>query len=225
MPTSLPKLILASTSRYRAELLGRLGVAFETAAPKVDECHQPNEPPAKRAQRLAREKSMALAAQFPHGLLIGSDQVAALADAEQVGGSKASSATAKTLTDALPKPLPPVEIFDKPGTESNAIETLMSLRGKSVNFYTAVCLHNPATHALIEHTDVTSVDVREDLTDAAIRRYVQADDPLDCAGAFKVESLGIALFTAVRSEDPTALMGLPLIAVAAALRSFEFEVP
>jgi len=212
-PTAL---VLASTSRYRAELLGRLGLSFTSAAPQVDEAHRLNEPPAERAIRLAREKSVALAAQFPGAVLIGSDQVAALEgsiedtmDGPMNGSMKAS----------------PVQLFDKPGTESNAIETLMSVRGKTVNFHTALCLHHPASDTSIEHTDITAVDVRMDLDEETITRYVKADNPLDCAGAFKVEALGIALFTAVRSEDPTALMGLPLIATANGLRSFGYQVP
>jgi len=193
-------LILASTSRYRAELLGRLGIPFQTAAPRVNEAHRDKEPPETRAARLAREKSVALAAQFPEAVLLGSDQVASLKET-------------------------PTTLFDKPGTEANAIETLLNLRGKSVHFHTALCLHHPSSARFIEHTDLTSVEVRADLTEEAIARYVHADDPLQCAGAFKVESLGIALFTAVRSEDPSALIGLPLIATASGLRDLGFAVP
>jgi len=228
-PTAL---VLASTSRYRAELLGRLGLSFTSAAPQVDEAHRSNEPPATRAIRLAREKSVALAAQFPGAVLIGSDQVAALEGSIEgtIEGTIEGS-----IEDTMDGPMngsmngsmkaSPEQLFDKPGTESNAIETLMSVRGKTVNFHTALCLHHPASDTSIEHTDITAVDVRMDLDEETITRYVKADNPLDCAGAFKVEALGIALFTAVRSEDPTALMGLPLIATANGLRSFGYQVP
>ena len=167
-PNTPMTLILASTSPYRAELLGRLGLRFETQSPGVDESHRENEPPHLRALRLAREKSVALAAQFPEAILIGSDQVAVLDEG--------------------------LDLFDKPGTAAKAIDTLMSLRGKTVNFYTALHLFQPATNTTFEHTDTTCVDVRQDLTQSAIARYVKADDPLNCVGAFKVESLGIAVF-------------------------------
>jgi len=197
MPTKNPSLVLASTSRYRAESLSRLNIAFETAAPKIDEMHRPSEPPSCRAARLASAKAVELCTQFPHSILIGSDQVASHND----------------------------KVFDKPGSEERAVATLMTLRGLSIDFFTAVCVHHTRTGQSIKHTDLTRVQVRSDLTHEEIVRYVNADLPFDCAGAFKVEALGISLFTAVQTEDPTALIGLPLIAVAKALREFGLSVP
>lgn len=197
MPLSTPSVVLASTSRYRADSLRRLNLAFQSAAPLIDEAHLDSEPPGNRAARLANAKALALISQFPHSVLIGSDQVASCND----------------------------EVFDKPGSEERAVAMLMALRGHSVDFHTAVCVHHAQTGHSIEHTDLTRVQVRKDLTDKEIARYVQSDLPLDCAGAFKVETLGISLFTAVSTDDPTALIGLPLIAVARALREFGLNVP
>ena len=190
-------LALASTSRYRADSLQRLNIPFSVAAPNVDERHVPAESPPDRAARLAKAKAQALTAEFPNTVLIGSDQVASCQG----------------------------RVFDKPGNAEKAVQTLLSLRGESVDFHTAVCVYHSRTHEGIEHTDLTRVQVRADLTETDIIRYVQTDLPLDCAGAFKVETVGISLFDAVHTEDPTALIGLPLIAVAKALRAFGFCVP
>lgn len=195
-PSQQP-LVLASTSRYRAESLRRLQLTFNTAAPMVDEAHLTGEPPERRAARLAKTKAQALSDQFPNSILIGSDQVASCRG----------------------------EVFDKPGTMDKAVSTLKTLRGQSVDFHTAVCVYENQTGICLEHTDLTCVQVRADLTDDAITRYVQIDSPLDCAGAFKVETLGISLFDAVRTDDPTALIGLPLIALAKALRELGLDVP
>ena len=192
MPTALPTLVLASTSRYRAKSLRRLQLLFESAAPNVDEAHRLGETPSLRATRLAQAKATALKSQFPHAVLIGSDQVAAC----------------------------DTEVFDKPGNQDNAVTMLMSQRGRCIEFHTAVCVHHAPSNTNIEHSDVTRVSVRSDLTQDDIVRYVAADQPLDCAGGFKVESLGIALFERVQTDDPTALIGLPLIGVAKALRTF-----
>jgi len=190
-------LVLASTSQYRAQLLRRLHIEFEQADPGVDEAHQAGELPAERARRLSAAKASSLATQFPSALLIGSDQVAAFGE----------------------------QILDKPGSRDAAIESLRLVRGQSVNFYTGVTVLNTDTGETDNHLDITCVHVRGDLTDEDIERYVDADQPLDCAGSFKVESLGIGLFDSVSSKDPTALIGLPLIAVAKALRSFGTRVP
>ncbi len=205
MTANTKTLILASTSTYRADLLRRLNVPFETASPQVTEEHITGELPANRAARLAKAKASALATQFPNAILIGSDQVAACEH----------------------------QIFDKPGTATNALSTLMALRGKTVDFHTAVCIVVTDENAsaktkytcLMEHTDLTQVDLRSDLTEPEIQRYIEVDQPLDCAGAFKVETLGISLFNTVRTKDPTALIGLPLIAVAKGLRESGFQIP
>jgi septum formation protein len=193
-------LILASTSRYRRELLQRLGIPFESAAPNVDEAHRSSELPADRATRLALAKAQALTNDFPNAVLIGSDQVAAHGH----------------------------RVFDKPGTVLVAEQTLHALRGENVVFYTAlsvVITQNAKVVNRFDYLDQTTVKVRTDLTFDEISRYVNTDQPLDCAGAFKVESLGIALFDAVHTDDPTALIGLPLIAVARALRQFGYPTP
>ncbi len=198
-----PAIVLASTSRYRATLLQRLNLPFQTQSPDVDEAHVAGETPADRAARLARDKACALAGEHPDSLLIGSDQVAAFGN----------------------------EVFDKPGTVEKAVHALMALRGQRVDFHTALCVYRSATpsgvphQTCVEHTDLTTVVLRPDLTLEEITRYVDTDQPLDCAGAFKVETCGIALFDAVHTSDPTALIGLPLIAVARALRGFGVRVP
>ncbi len=200
MDSSNPPLILASTSRYRSELLRRLRIPFEAAAPDVDEAHINDEPPSKRAGRLAKAKAHALTGAFPNSVLIGSDQVAA-------HGSR---------------------VFDKPGTVHAAEDTLKSLRGERVVFYTAVSVIKAEKNTVVDqhhYLDETTVTVRGDLTSEEISRYVAADNPLDCAGAFKVEALGITLFDAVHTDDPTALIGLPLIAVARGLRQLGFTIP
>lgn len=196
--SSLPlPLILASTSRYRADSLRRLNIAFDSAAPEVDESHQLAEPVSNRAARLAKAKAHALSDRFPNSILIGSDQVASCQG----------------------------KVFDKPGSAARAIDTLTALRGNEINFHTALCVLHNASGQCIEHTDLTRVQVRAELSDAEIQRYVEIDQPLDCAGAFKVESLGISLFDSIHTDDPSALIGLPLIALAKALREFGLSVP
>jgi len=189
--------VLASTSLYRAELLARLGLEFKRDAPHVDEALLAAETAPQRAERLAHAKATALLQSHPNALLIGSDQVAACE----------------------------AEILRKPGSEAAAIAQLMRMRGRTVIFYTSVCVFNAATGQQVAHLDTTTAVLRADLTEHALKRYVQADQPLNCAGSFKVESLGISLFDKIESEDPTALIGLPLIAVARALRKFGLTVP
>lgn len=187
-------LILASTSRYRRELLGRLGLAFEAVAPGVDETAQPGESPRSLAQRLAREKAAAVAARFPDAVVIGSDQAADL--------------------DGL--------ALGKPGTAARAFEHLRACSGREVVFHTAVCVAAPGRQ--IEFADRTVVRFRE-LADAEIDRYLERERPFDCAGSFKSEGLGAALFEGIRNDDPSALIGLPLIALARALRELGFALP
>lgn len=188
----MPRLILASTSRYRQELLARLRLPFDAMAPHVDEAALPGEAPAALAERLALAKARAVAAQHPGAIVIGSDQVADLAG----------------------------EAMGKPGTHDAAAAQLRRMSGREVVFQTAVAVVAPGI-AAIERAEVR-VRVRE-LSDAAIEAYLRADTPYDCAGSAKVESLGIALLDAVESDDPTALIGLPLIRTCALLRRAGLE--
>lgn len=182
-------LILASTSRYRRELLGRLRVPFEVVAPDVDETPRPGEAPSVLAQRLALAKAWAVAAQHPDAVVIGSDQVADL--------------------DGL--------CIGKPGDHGRAVEQLRAMSGRRVVFQTAVAVVCAgAGHAAVELVPV-SVQFRT-LSEAEIEHYLQAEQPYDCAGSAKSEALGIALLEALHSDDPTALVGLPLIRTCAMLR-------
>lgn len=188
----MPSLILASTSRYRQELLARLRLPFEAVAPEVDEAALPGEAPAALAERLALAKARAVAARYPGAVVIGSDQVADL-DGTALG---------------------------KPGTHAAAQAQLRCMSGREVVFQTAVAVVAPGL-AAIERAEVR-VRVRE-LSDTAIDAYLRADTPYDCAGSAKVESLGITLLDAVESDDPTALVGLPLIRTCALLRRAGLE--
>lgn len=188
----MPQLILASTSRYRQELLTRLRLPFDAVAPQVDEAALPGERPAALAERLALAKARAVAAHHPEAIVIGSDQVADL-DGEAIG---------------------------KPGTHEAARAQLQRMSGREVVFQTAVAVVAPGL-AAIERAEVR-VRLRT-LSDAAIEAYLLADQPYDCAGSAKVESLGIALLDAVESDDPTALIGLPLIRTCALLRRAGLE--
>ena len=175
-------LVLGSTSRYRLELLQRLRIPFTVAAPDVDETPQPGEAPAALAQRLALAKAHAVAAAFPDAVVVGSDQVADL--------------------DGLP--------LGKPGTHERAVTQLRQMRGRTVIFQTAVAVVCQASG--FEQASLAAVKVRfRDLSDEAIENYLRADQPYDCAGSAKSEGLGIALLDAIDSDDPTALVGLPLI--------------
>jgi len=175
-------LILGSTSRYRRELLSRLHLPFDVASPEVDEAPQPGEPPRELALRLALAKARAVAARFPQAVVIGSDQVADLAG----------------------QPL------GKPGDHARATAQLRSMRGQTVVFQTAVAVVCQDTG--FEEVDIAPVEVAfRDLSDAEIEAYLQAEQPYDCAGSAKSEGLGIALLASIRNDDPTALIGLPLI--------------
>ncbi|WP_147651845.1 Maf family protein [Vulcaniibacterium gelatinicum] len=187
-------LILASTSRYRRELLARLRLPFTVARPEVDETPLPGEAPADLARRLAQAKAGAIAARAPEAWVIGSDQVAEL-DGRPLG---------------------------KPGHAAAAVAQLRAMSGRAVAFRTALCLQRGATR--LEAMDETVVRFRTLATDE-IERYVAAEQPLDCAGSFKSEGLGIALFEAIETRDPTALIGLPLIATARLLRQAGYALP
>ena len=182
-------LILGSTSRYRKELLTRLRIPFETAAPDVDETPHSNESPKDLALRLALAKARAVALRYPEAVVIGSDQVADL--------------------EGTP--------LGKPGNHTNAILQLQRMRGKTVIFQTAVSVVCIATG--YERTDLAEVKVRfRNLSDAEIEAYLRAEEPYDCAGSAKSEGLGIALLDAIDNDDPTALIGLPLIRTCQMLR-------
>ena len=182
-------LILASTSPYRQELLKRLRLPFEVVAPGVDESPQGLEAPAALAARLALAKAHAVAARYPGAVVIGSDQVAEL-DGVALG---------------------------KPGRHAAAVEQLRAMRGRRVVFHTAVAVVRADRH--FEAADLARVCVVfRTLSDPEIEHYLRADRPYDCAGSAKVESLGIALLESVESDDPTALVGLPLIRTCALLR-------
>lgn len=185
---SRPALILASSSRYRRELLERLRIPFTTAVPDIDETPQAGETPEATALRLAEAKARAVAASLPAGagrtLVIGSDQVATF-DGRQIG---------------------------KPGTHERALEQLQSMRGREVLFHSALSLLDTATGHADTADVVTTVRFR-DLPDTALDAYLRAETPYDCAGSAKSEGLGIVLLEAIDSDDPTALIGLPLIAL------------
>ncbi len=185
----MPQLILASTSRYRRELLERLRLPFDVLSPDVDETALPGETPAALARRLALAKAHAVAQRHPNAVVIGSDQVADLAG----------------------------EAIGKPGTHERAVAQLRRMRGQSVVFQTAVAVVCAATS--YSGAALVPVTVRfRPLDDAEIEHYLRAEQPYDCAGSAKAETLGIALLDAIESNDPTALIGLPLIKTCALLR-------
>ncbi len=185
-----PRLVLGSTSPYRRELLSRLGMPFDTRSPDVDEAALPNEPPQALAMRLALAKARAVAERERGDVVvIGSDQVADL-NGQHLG---------------------------KPGTHENATAQLQAMRGQTVRFHTAVCVRRAASS--FEETVLQTVTVRfRDLSDGDIERYLRREQPYDCAGSAKAEGLGIALLESIDSQDPTALIGLPLIDTARLLR-------
>ena len=188
--TTRPALILGSTSRYRRELLERLRLPFDVRAPDVDETPRAGEAPAALAQRLALAKAHAVAAVHPDAVVIGSDQVADL-DGTPIG---------------------------KPGTHARAVEQLRAMRGRSVVFQTAVAVVRRSTGHVGTALVPATVRFRM-LNDAEIEHYLRTEQPYDCAGSAKCETLGIALLDAIDSDDPTALVGLPLIRTSALLRA------
>jgi 7-methyl-GTP pyrophosphatase len=192
---SNPALVLASSSRYRAELLGRLRVAFEQASPDLDEAALPGEPCAATAQRLAAAKARALAGRFPGALIIGSDQVADL-DGEPLG---------------------------KPGNFERALAQLQRMRGRTIVFHTAVAVLDARTGRVSVENVPTRVTFRS-RPDAELLRYLALEQPFDCAGSAKAEALGIVLAERIESDDPTALIGLPLIALTRLLEGAGFQL-
>ncbi|HKU89299.1 MAG TPA: nucleoside triphosphate pyrophosphatase [Steroidobacteraceae bacterium] len=192
----LRPLILASTSRYRAALLARFGLAFNTANPDLDEAEQSGESPRDRACRLSEAKAEAMAAQYPDAVIIGGDQVAAL-------GSR---------------------VLRKPGNANTCREQLRLLSGNAAEFHTACTVRCMSAALKLTHVDTTTVSFRT-LVDLEIDRYIEREQPFDCAGGFKAEALGISLFERMDSQDPTAIVGLPLIWLAGALRTAGFSIP
>jgi septum formation protein len=192
----VPQLILASTSPYRRELLARLALDFEVVAPGVSEEHLHGESPTDRALRLASAKAQAVSAAHPEAVVVGSDQVAACGAAA----------------------------LDKPGDAARCREQLGRLSGQTAHFYTACVLMGAGGSLHLAHVDTTTVVFRE-LGADEISRYVARERPFDCAGGFRAEASGIALFDCIESQDPTALIGLPLIWLAGALRAAGYQLP
>lgn len=188
--------VLASTSRFRAAQLEQLGLPFDKASPGVDETPLKSESPATLVKRLGRSKALAVSAKEPRRVVIGGDQIA--------------------LFDG--------EILGKPGTPEKAVQTLSRFAGNRVTFLTHCTVSALAGRSQWHHTDTTHVYFRC-LSRTEIERYVARENPVDCAGGFKIERLGVSLFDRVQSDDPSALIGLPLIFVARALRHFRFELP
>ncbi len=189
-------LILASTSPYRRELLDRLGLPFEVASPQTDESRILGEGPQAMALRLAEAKARAVASAHPDALIIGSDQVATV--------------------DGL--------IYGKPGSHERAAEQLRTLSGKTVNFYTGLCLYNART-GVVEVCGVPTLVTFRDLTEEEIERYLRRESAYDCAGSARSEGLGIALLSRIAGDDPSALIGLPLIALCTLLRNHGVALP
>ncbi len=190
-----PQIVLASTSPYRRELLERLRIPFIPMAPDCDETPHPGEEPSHLSRRLARDKAVSLTDQFAEALIIGSDQVAEL-NGRAIG---------------------------KPGGHEKATEQLEDASGKVVRFHTAVCVVDTRTMAMYEYIDLTQVQFRH-LSESDIEGYLRIEKPYDCAGSFKSEGLGIALFRGIQNDDPSALMGLPLIWLSHALSGCGVEL-
>lgn len=187
---TFPRIVLASTSPFRRRLLARLEIPFEVANPDADESRLPSEAPESTALRLSELKARAVANDYPNALIIGSDQVAFLDG----------------------------EIFGKPGTHENAVRQLRKMRGRTVSFFTGLCLLNSGTGKARVRGVPTLVTFR-DLTDQQIESYLRKEKPYNCAGSAKSEALGIAVISAMDGDDPNALVGLPLIALCDLLES------
>lgn len=190
------QLILASTSRYRKALLEKLGLPFQCVSPDVDESPLPGESAQALVARLAHAKASAVARTHDQGLIIGSDQVC--------------------VCDG--------RILGKPGTVENAVTQLLAAQGKSITFYTGLCVLDAATGRVEQLVEPFRVHFRQ-LDEAAIRRYVAAEQPLDCAGSFKCEGMGIVLFEQLEGRDPNALIGLPLIGLVELLGRHGLALP
>jgi septum formation protein len=191
-----PRLILASGSKYRKILLHRFDIPFECQAPEIDESPNNNESPVDLVSRLAYEKAAYVSNKNPQAIVIGSDQIAVFRD----------------------------KIIGKPGTHLVAMEQLLSFSGQRIEFLTSVSVQCAETGFEEQHFDSTRVSFRHLQADE-IERYLKAETPYDCAGSFKAESLGIILFESIKSDDPTALIGLPLIRTSAMLRRAGLQLP
>jgi len=189
------KLILASSSVYRKALLGRLGMPFEVISPSIDETRHKGESPTALVKRLAVEKARAVAGKYTNALIIGSDQCTVTGDT----------------------------ILGKPLSYERAFQQLKDASGRAVKFHTGICLLDTASNQT-QSDDVPYTVYFRQLTDAQISNYLQREKPFDCAGSFKAESLGVALFARMQGEDPSALVGLPLIRLVSMLKSAGVEV-
>ncbi len=195
MSSNRPTLVLASTSPFRKALLERLGFEFATAAPDVDETALPGESPHDLVKRLSEAKARAVTVQYPTGLIIGSDQVAVLDGA----------------------------VIGKPGDHANAVTQLRNASGRSVRFLTGLCLLDAASGTAQLDVVPFKVTFRR-LDDGQIERYLQREQPYNCAGSFRSEALGIALFEKMQGDDPNALIGLPLIRLISMLEQAGYPV-
>ena len=193
---SAPRILLASASRYRQGLLDRFLDDYETVTPGIDESAEPGEDPETLTRRLARKKAETVSSASRDALIIGADQLAVLDDT----------------------------VLGKPGDHQKAVEQLLAASGKAVTFLTAVCVLDPESRRRYEHTDKTTVRFRQfdrRLADA----YLRHDKPYDCAGSFKIEGAGFVLFESVTTDDPTALIGLPMIWLAGTLQELGYLLP
>lgn len=189
------QLVLASSSPYRKKLLEQLNLDFISVSPNIDETQQPGEPLADTALRLAKEKAFAVADQFPDALIIGSDQTAVFNG----------------------------QAMCKPGTHDVAVKQLQQCRGRLIMVHSAICLLNTATGTKQTRNIPTQIRFRN-LTDAEIEHYLELEQPYDCAGSVKTEGLGITLLSEIQSNDPTAIIGLPLIALIDMLKAENYSV-
>lgn len=194
-PTA-PEILLASSSPYRRGLLDRFLAEFEAVSPDVDESNSEGLGPGDLARHLARAKAEAVSASSRNALIIGADQLAVL-DGQVLG---------------------------KPGSHQKAVEQLLAASGKSVTFLTAVCILDPVTRKRYEHTDETVVHFRE-FDRRLAEAYLRLDEPYDCAGSFKLEGAGFLLFESVKTDDPTALIGLPMIWISDRLLELGYLLP
>ena len=193
---SARNIFLASSSVYRQGLLDRILQQYEVVSPGVDESNPTGLPPRELASTLARRKAEAISANAPEGLIIGADQVAVLDDS----------------------------VLGKPGSHQKAVEQLVAASGKTVQFLTAVCILDPVSRSRHEHIDTTTVRFRQ-FDRRLAEAYLRLDEPYDCAGSFKIEGAGVVLFRSVETDDPAALIGLPMIWVADRLLELGYLLP
>lgn len=194
-PSAAP-ILLASSSRYRQGLLDRFLNDYQTVSPNIDESANPGEEPQTLASRLSRSKAEAASSSNREALIIGADQLAVLND----------------------------KVLGKPGDHQKAVEQLLAASGQSVTFLTAVCVLDPVTRQRFEHTDKTVVRFRQ-FDRRLAEAYLKHDEPYDCAGSFKIEGAGFVLFESVTTDDPTALIGLPMIWLAGRLQELGYLLP